>query len=107
MPQIMGERRRFSQFRRQAMIQKRLFDKQIVGDRARNLRHLDAVRQPRAVKISLSYSENLSLPLQSSECSAVKNTIPIPLCGVAVILGGHRTFRVSTLQQEIVHGQFR
>jgi hypothetical protein len=85
------------------MIEKRLFHKQVMGDCPRNLRNFHAVRQAGAIEIRLPDTENLGFPLESAEGSAVQNPVPVSFRGVAVILGGNRALRVSTLQEKIVH----
>jgi hypothetical protein len=103
MAQIMRESGRFSQFRRETMIKKWVFHKQVVGDGPRDLRNLYTMRQACAVEIRLSDAENLSFSLKSAEGAAVQNAVPIPFRGMTVIFGGGRILMVSTLQQKIVH----
>src|SRR5688572_189118 len=61
---------------------------QHLGDGARDLRHLEAVRQPRAVMIAGRSEEDLRLVLQSPERLAVNNPIPVVLKGRTHIVFG-------------------
>ena len=92
-----------SQFRNKAVMQQRLFEKQIVGDRAGDLRRFDAVSQSRSIEIRLTDAENLRLSLQPPECRAMQNAVPVSLGRMPVIFGRHRVFEISTFQQEIIH----
>jgi hypothetical protein len=101
--EIMGEGGRFRKLRDQAVIEQRLFDKQIVRDCAGNLGDLDAVRQSRAIKICLPDAEDLRLPLQPSERRAVQDSVPVSFGRMTMVLAGRLALRVSTLQKKFIH----
>ena len=69
-PEVVAERDRLGQLLVQA---------QHLGDRARDLRHLERVRQPRAVVIAGRREEHLRLVLQPAERLAVDDAIAIAL----------------------------
>ena len=64
MDQVVRQRRSLSQFRGKTTMKCRIFKQQILGNGSGDLRNFHAVSQPCAVKIRLSDSENLRLPLK-------------------------------------------
>ena len=68
--EVVAERDRFGQL---------LVQPQHLGDRARDLRHLERVREPRAVVIAGRREEHLRLVLQPAERLAVDDAIAIAL----------------------------
>ena len=68
--EIVAERDRFGQL---------LVQPQHLGDRARDLRHLERVRQPRAVVIAGRREEHLRLVLQPAERLAVDDAVAVAL----------------------------
>ena len=69
-PEVVAKRNRFGQLLVQA---------QHLGDRPRDLRHLERVREARAVVIARRREEHLRLVLQPTERLAVNDAIAIPL----------------------------
>ena len=69
-PEIVAERDRLGQL---------LVQPQHLGDRARDLRHLERVREPRAVVIAGRREEHLRLVLQPAERLAVDDAVAIAL----------------------------
>src|SRR4051794_30177319 len=54
-------------------------ESQRLGDRARDLRHLEDMREPRAVVVALGREKNLSLVLQPAKGLAMNDAIAIAL----------------------------
>ena len=81
-PEIVAERDRFGQL---------LVQPQHLGDRARDLRDLERVRQPRAVVIAGRREEDLRLVLQPAERLAVDDAVAVALKRRADIVFGLRT----------------
>ena len=73
-PQVVRERHGLGQV---------LVQVQEAGDRAGDLRHLDRVRQPRAVMVSLVVDEHLRLVLQAAEGGRVDHALAVALVGRA------------------------
>ena len=79
--QIMRQRQRFREI---------LVQRQRPGDRARDLRDLQAVRQAGSIVIALVIDENLGLVLQPAECAGVNDPVP-----VALVNGSGGTFELG------------
>ena len=60
-----------------------LVEAQLARDRARDLRHLERVRQPRAVVIALVEDEHLRLVGQTAEGGRVQHAVAVALEGAA------------------------
>src|SRR5438067_1040495 len=91
MSEVVAERNRFGQLFVQA---------QHLRDRPRDLRHLERVRQPRAVMIAGRREEHLRLVLQTPERLAVDDPIAVPLKrrpDVVFALGSKPPARVGAL----------
>ena len=69
-PQVVAERDRLGQLLVQA---------EHLGDRARDLRHLERVRQPRAVVVAARREEHLRLVLQAAERLGVDDAVAVAL----------------------------
>ena len=72
--EIMRERQRLGEI---------LVETQFAGDRAGDLRHLDAVGEPGAVEIALVVDEDLGFVLELAEGAAVDDAVAVALPGRA------------------------
>ena len=79
MAEIVRERQRLGQI---------LVELQRAGDRAGDLRHLDAVGQPGAEEVALVVDEHLGLVLQLAEGGAVDDPVAVALPGRAGAASG-------------------
>ena len=102
-PKVVRQGDGFSQLRREASMQQRLLNEQVVGNGPGDLGHFDAVGQAGPIKIRLADPENLGLSLEPAECRTVQDSIPISFGRMPVIPWGSRAFGITPLQQKLVH----
>jgi hypothetical protein len=95
--QIVRQRRSLGKLRHKTVVQERLLEKQIVRDRAGNLRRFDAVSQARSIEVRLSYAKDLRFPLKPPERGAVQNAIPVSLGRMPMVFRGNRILVISPL----------
>src|SRR5579863_4286948 len=93
MSQIMREANRLGQH---------LVESQCPRYRARDLRHLERMRQPCPVQIPLMIDENLSLVDQPAECRRMHDSITIPL--IFRTVGGFR-FRITAPARVLIESR--
>ena len=67
---VMGQRQAFGQV---------FVEAQLAGDGARNLRHLQTVRQPRAIMVAFVVNKNLRLVSQTAEGCGMQDAVAIAL----------------------------
>ncbi len=68
--EIVGQRQRLGEI---------LVERQRAGDAARDLRHLEAVGEPRAVMVALVIDEDLGLVLQAAEGGGMDDAVAVAL----------------------------
>src|SRR4051812_48359569 len=87
MPQVVRQTDRFDQvaINMKILPQRPALGFEEMADGAPDLRDLDRMRQPRAVKVVLTREKDLRLRLQLAERMRVDDAIPIDLKGVAII----------------------
>ncbi len=74
MTEVMGERNRLGQI---------LVKPELARDRARDLRDLERMRQPRAIMIALVRQKNLRLVSQTPKGGRMQNPVAVALEGAA------------------------
>ena len=87
MAQVVRQRQRFDQV---------FIQPQRAGNRAGNRRHLERVRQPRAMVVAHLAGEDLRLLAQPAKGGAVQNAVAIALIRAAI---GMRGFRIPSARR--------
>ena len=104
----MAERRVAEIVRQRQRLGQILVERQRAGDAARDLRHFEAVGEPRAVMIALVIDEDLGLVLQAAERGRMDDAVAVALeagagralglgmePAAALLRGGRRKRRAS------------